>query len=508
VPRPPALAGPSPSPIISTQDPRVVATTAFSTEVQPGDVLVGKYRVERVLGAGGMGVVVEATHLLLSERVALKFLLPHALGDEAANARFLREAQAAARIKSNHVARVTDVGELRTGSPYIVMEFLEGQSLDELFEADGRLEVELACELTLQACEGLAAAHAVGVIHRDVKPSNLFVTKANDGSTQLKVLDFGISKVLQPANSLIDQLTQTQVTMGSPLFMSPEQMRSSRGVDARSDVWSLGIVLYEALTGRSPFDADSLPQLCAMVLEGECTPISELLPQLPPQLAEAIMRCLCTAPDDRFQNVAEMAQALAPFGGPEGSARAARCQRILHGQSQDSLAPAKGSSQSPTLNSEPALPTKTGTTFERTAPPSSGRQLPLVPLIAGAVAVITTTVAWWVMRQPSMSTDALTVPAGPSVAGMTATPTAPVAAAAATTLPPPVAAPSVAEPAATESMPSSLVKPATSRQPATRTAPLAATAAGRPTTGLATKPVAPRSPAPTVPADDPFAARK
>jgi serine/threonine-protein kinase len=202
------------------------------TPVQEGEVLAGKYRVERVLGVGGMGVVVSALHLQLDERVALKFLLPEALANPEAVARFAREARAAVKIKSVHVARVSDVGTLETGAPYMVMEFLHGQDLSAVLRDRGPLPYPDAVEFVLQACEALSEAHALGIVHRDLKPANLFLITAADGSPCVKVLDFGISKLTSPSASDPDYaMTKTQAVMGSPLYMSPEQMTSSRGVD-------------------------------------------------------------------------------------------------------------------------------------------------------------------------------------------------------------------------------------------------------------------------------------
>jgi serine/threonine-protein kinase len=237
------------------------------TPVQEGEVLAGKYRVERVLGVGGMGVVVAALHIGLDERVAIKFLLPEALGNPEAVARFAREARAAVKIKSLHVARVSDVGVLETGAPYMVMEFLQGQDLSQRVRDHGPLSIQEAVDFILQACEAIAEAHALGMVHRDLKPANLFLTRMADGSPCVKVLDFGISKVTSPSSSGQDfGMTKTQAVMGSPLYMSPEQMASSRDVDGRTDIWALGTILYELLTGRVPFLGDTMPQLCAMIL--------------------------------------------------------------------------------------------------------------------------------------------------------------------------------------------------------------------------------------------------
>ena len=232
--------------------------------VSPGDVLAGKYRVERVIGAGGMGVVVQATHLELDERVAMKFLLPHAIENAEAATRFVREARAAVKIKSEHVARVTDVGRLENGAPYIVMEFLQGSDLAAVLQ-NGPLSIEDAVDFVLQASDAMAEAHAANIVHRDLKPSNLFMSLRSDGTPLIKVLDFGISKVNVPDTSDAG-LTRTTAIMGSPFYMSPEQMRSSKDVDHRTDIWALGVILYELLTGTQPFNGETLPQLVLVFL--------------------------------------------------------------------------------------------------------------------------------------------------------------------------------------------------------------------------------------------------
>ena len=239
----------------------------MSTEVHEGQILAGKFRIERVLGRGGMGIVVAATHLQLDERVALKFLLPEALINPEAVERFAREARAAVKIKSEHVARVSDVGTLESGSPYMVMEYLHGEDLAGWVRRNGAMPMADAIEFLLQACEAIAEAHALGIVHRDLKPANLFVTRRVDGSPCIKVLDFGISKVTVPGAAPEFGMTKTSTVMGSPLYMSPEQMSSSRDVDLRTDIWALGVILYESLTGRVPFEAETMPQLCGMILQ-------------------------------------------------------------------------------------------------------------------------------------------------------------------------------------------------------------------------------------------------
>jgi serine/threonine-protein kinase len=287
--------------------------------VQPGQVLDGKFRVDRVLGEGGMGVVVAATHVALGQRVAIKFMLPRALASADNVARFEREAKAVVRLRSEHVARVHDVGRLQTGAPYIVMEFLEGYDLDQLLESSGALSIENAVDYVLQACEAIAEAHSLGIVHRDLKPTNLFLTTRVTGKPLIKVLDFGISK----SNAGDDlSLTSTSQIMGSPNYMSPEQLRSARNVDSRTDIWALGAILYELLTRQVPFVADSVTQLTAMVVTEAPRPILELRPEIPAALASAVMKCLEKKREERFQSVSEFAKAIAPFASVEGAMKA------------------------------------------------------------------------------------------------------------------------------------------------------------------------------------------
>ena len=253
---------------------------AASPGVAAGDVLAGKYRVERVLGQGGMGVVVAAHHLQLDEKVALKFLLPEALGNPEALARFEREARAAVKIKSEHVARVSDVGRLDSGAPYMVMEYLEGGDLQAWLIERGPMPVEQAVEFVLQACEAIAEAHALGIVHRDLKPANLFCVRRADGLLSVKVLDFGISKVTAPGAG-DSSMTRTSAVMGSPLYMSPEQIQSSKRVDARSDVWSLGVILYQLVSGQTPFDAEEVMELAVKIATGEPARLQAARPDVP-----------------------------------------------------------------------------------------------------------------------------------------------------------------------------------------------------------------------------------
>jgi serine/threonine-protein kinase len=297
--------------------------------VQPGEILAGKYRVERVLGQGGMGIVVAAHHIHLDEKVALKFLLPDALRSPEAVGRFLREARAAVRIKCEHVARVSDVGTLPSGAPYMVMEYLEGGDLAAWLEQRGPLPIEQAVEFVLQACVAVADAHALGIVHRDLKPANLFCVRRSDGQLSIKVLDFGISKVTEPAGAAPMALTKTTALMGSPLYMSPEQMRSSRDVDARADIWSLGVILYELVTGRATFLADTVTELAIRVASEPPPPMRPLRPEVSPALEAVIFKCLEKDRERRYRNVGELATALLPMAPKRAKASVDRISGIV-----------------------------------------------------------------------------------------------------------------------------------------------------------------------------------
>src|SRR5579872_1339646 len=282
--------------------------------LREGDVLAGKYRVERVLGSGGMGFVVAAHHLGLDTRVAIKLLLPDLVAQEQVVARFSREARAAARIANDHVARVFDVGQLDDGVPYMVMEFLEGADLSNWLHRRGPLPIEQAVDFVLQACEAVAEAHRAGIVHRDLKPANLFCVERPDGSLFIKVLDFGISKVSTGTHSSLS-MTSSAAIMGTPFYMSPEQMDSARVVDGRTDIWALGIVLYELLTGLRPFGGQTLPEVCVNIATRPAPPIRGQRPDVPSGLEAVILKCLEKSRSDRFSTIGELTTALAAFGG-------------------------------------------------------------------------------------------------------------------------------------------------------------------------------------------------
>lgn len=276
---------------------------------RPGAVIDGRYRVERPLGTGGMGAVVAATHLELRQEVAIKVLLPTVAKSEEANARFLREGRAAARLTSPYAAKVFDTGRLPSGEPYLVMELLAGRDLRSHMATTARVSLEQAAEWVLQAAHALGEAHRLHVIHRDVKPANLFLAETSAG-TIVKVLDFGVSK---QADDGASDLTNTAAILGTPRYMAPEQMRSARLADQRCDVWSLGVVLYELTTGEAPFRGDSVTALCFDVMERTPIPPSHHCPELPPAFDAFMARCLAKDPDERFPTMEELAESLRAF---------------------------------------------------------------------------------------------------------------------------------------------------------------------------------------------------
>lgn len=277
-----------------------------------GQVLDGKYRVEAELGEGGMGVVVAARNLERDQQVAIKVLRGQA--STIWRKRFLREARAASRIDNEHVARVFDVARLDDGTLYMVMELLKGRDLSDIVHEEGALSVEDTVRYGLQACAALEAAHAVGIVHRDVKPANLFLTRRDDDSPCIKLLDFGISKEAGAETMIVPgSLTGTHAVLGSPQFMSPEQLVSSRDVDARTDIWSLGATLFELLTCVPPFPQESLAELYSAILRDPPLSLREHRPDVPPDLETIILGCLEKDPKVRIQSAGDLAALLAPF---------------------------------------------------------------------------------------------------------------------------------------------------------------------------------------------------
>jgi serine/threonine-protein kinase len=298
--------------------------------VEIGEVLAGKYRVDKILGEGGMGVVVAATDTQLERQVAIKFLLPQFSAHAEAAPRFMREARAAVKIQSEHIARVIDVNTMPNGSPYMVMEMLHGADLAHVLSDQGPLPMQEAVLYVIEACDAIAEAHSHGIVHRDLKPANLFLAQMPDGTNRIKVLDFGISKSTITAGTSVDQsLTRTSSMMGSPLYMSPEQMKSTRDVDARTDIWALGVILYELLTGTLPFSGQSIPELSAKILLEPPTPLHVHRPDLPEELERIVMRALEKDLAARYPSASEFAIDLVQFGPRKARTNVERITKLL-----------------------------------------------------------------------------------------------------------------------------------------------------------------------------------
>jgi serine/threonine-protein kinase len=299
-----------------------------------GDIIAGKYRIERVLGAGGMGMVVAAKHLRLGEQVAIKFPLARLEEHRDVVERLEREGRAAMRIRSEHVAKVYDVGTLPTGQPYLVMEYLVGRDLGAVVAKRGPLPLEEAVEYVLQAIEALAEAHAHGIIHRDLKPSNLFLSRRADQSPFVKVIDFGISKLTTTETTL----TGSFGAIGSPAYMAPEQMRSTRSIDVRCDIWGLGATLYALVTGVPPFRGASIVEIHESILEGPPL-LRAKCPDAPTAVEAILIRCMQKAPADRYADVGELATALAEFAPEHARVSAIRANRTLRAAAEGALLP-------------------------------------------------------------------------------------------------------------------------------------------------------------------------
>ncbi len=310
--------------------------------VEVGDILADKYRVERVLGIGGMGAVVAARHEDLGELRALKFMLPRVSANAEAVRRFMREARAVARLKSHYVANVYDIGRLEGGEPYMVMEYLEGKDLKALLADDGPLPIDVAVDYTMQMLAGLAEAHACGIIHRDLKPPNLFVTRGADGLPAVKILDFGVSKLI--GDQAAKDMTTTEAMLGSPHYMSPEQMECTRDVDSRTDIWSLGVLLYEMLCGQVPFDAPAITALSLKVVRDEPERPCSHRPEIPSELEAIVLRCLEKIAADRYPTVPELAEELAAYGSDRSRALVDHIRRI-HDASTPGFVPPSGAGE-------------------------------------------------------------------------------------------------------------------------------------------------------------------
>ncbi|HVJ89516.1 MAG TPA: serine/threonine-protein kinase [Labilithrix sp.] len=336
--------------------------------VSIGEIVAGKYRVERVLGVGGMAFVLSATHIELGEQFALKFLNEQFLRERTIIERFTQEAKAACRIRSEHVARVHDVG-MHEGAPFLVMEHLMGRDLANVVAGSGALRIEDAVEYTMQACEALAVAHRHGIVHRDIKPENLFLVE-HEGLPRVKVLDFGISKSM-PCDAAPSSKLTGELTLGTPCYMAPEQIRAASSADARSDLWSLGVVLYELLAGTEAFRAPSVTEVCAAVLEREPEPLERLRPDVPRELAEVVARCLEKDPERRFRDVSELAVALLPFAPSRALVCAERACSIMTCAASPSSSDPRVSSVRPSKPMPSSIPSRlvsVGMTLSSEAP--------------------------------------------------------------------------------------------------------------------------------------------
>ena len=383
-------------------------------EFEIGAVLDGRFEVLRLIGQGAMGIVLEAKHLGLRQRVALKILRPDVVASPGVAARFVREAHAAARLKSEHVVRIMDVGKLASGVPYIVMERLEGADLSRRLLERRRLGFDEVADYLFQTLEALAEAHRVGVIHRDLKPANLFVAKLPGHSHCIKVLDFGISKLSALGATTETEITAARTVLGSPLYMSPEQLEDARTVEPGSDIWSLGVIAYELLTGSPPFQADTLKEFVEMVKKGEFAPLAEQCPHAPPEFLNVIERCLEPNPERRFISAKAVTVALAPWANtPE---RMVSIERILHVRSSRPPKPSESSRPPPRVPEDRTIVEQQRRDSQ---PREETEPTPRVALLAaGALLAGVCTLAWLATRGDPESKPAAP-PAGAHSLGST-----------------------------------------------------------------------------------------
>lgn len=436
-----------------------------------GDVVEGKYEILEILGAGGMGVVVAARHNRLDERVAIKFLKPRAEGAIEAQERFLREARACAKIKSEHVVRVMDCSVLPSGAPYILMEHLEGT---DLAQHPRPIAVEDVVDWVLQACEAVAEAHALGFVHRDLKPSNLFLTRRGDGSACVKVLDFGISKVMPEVSGTDPSLTDTQSVFGSPAYMSPEQVRSAKRADPRSDIWALGVILYELLTGELPFRGETSSGTLAAIVADTPHPPGSLRRDVSAELGAAILHCLEKDPSARFQNLGELARALAPHGGASAAQSLERIQKLGVPRAASSSPSGLSSQRTPAPSRAGVATVVNGAAtidpVETRSPSARRSRAPLAALGVVVVALIGAG-AVWALRSPAAPSSPVAGSSGGRVvtdAPATASASSAGAAASAVVSAPPAISLATSSASPTASVVVQGRRPAVPRPPATR----------------------------------------
>ena len=270
-----------------------------------GQTLAGKYRIEKLIKTGGMGSVYRGKHVLMDKTVAIKVLRPALAGDDAVVARFSREAKAASKISHPHAVSVTDFGEAENGVVFLVMEYLDGRTLKDVIAAEGPLQVERAANIVRQVAGALDAAHSQGVIHRDLKSENIMLVR-HDGDEWAKVLDFGIAKIRQPQGSAESDITHANLVVGTPQYMSPEQCAQSGALDARSDVYSLGIILYEMLAGRVPFAGESATVIMMKQVQDPAPSVLSARSDLPEAVDAVIKKALAKQPIDRYQSAGDL----------------------------------------------------------------------------------------------------------------------------------------------------------------------------------------------------------
>jgi len=390
-----------------------------SLPLDEGTVVAGKLRIVRLLGMGGMGAVYEVEHAFTKHRRALKLLHPEMLEHPMVVARFLREASAAGHIGNAHIVETFDAGTLEGGEPYIVMEMLEGETLASRLEREQRLPVGELADLVRQACDGVQAAHAAGIVHRDLKPENLFVVQ-RDGKPFVKVLDFGISKfdrsLVSGGGRDANASTKEGSSLGTPYYMSPEQVDGDKDLDARTDVYALGVILYECASGQRPYVAEALPKLAVLIHVGKPERLSGLRPELPRAFVDVVHKAMARDKGERFQTAAELGSALAPFGRealdatmPEltgvrgGSSRPPPAVRATSeppatGASSEPPSPGAGAARGAAAVARPSGKTMGGSSLsvarEKPRATGGGRVVALVAigaLVLGATAVVMTT---------------------------------------------------------------------------------------------------------------------
>ncbi|WP_437642242.1 serine/threonine-protein kinase [Sorangium sp. So ce854] len=389
---------------------------------QPGELIAAKYRVERVVAIGGMGVVLAARNEDLDQQVAIKILRQDALANQEAVARFLREARTAARLQGEHVARVFDVGTTEGGVPFMVMEFLTGLDLQQVIDTHGPLPIQDAVDYVLQALEAVAEAHAAGVVHRDIKPSNLFLAEHADGTRHIKVLDFGISKGQGLDSPAEPGLTSTKQVMGSPGYMSPEQMMAPRTVDGRADVWSVGVLLYTLVTGEQPFQGETVAAVMANILHQPVPRLRDKRSDAPASLERIVARCLERDVSARYANVAKLAQALEPLGSSFAKLSASRIQSAIGAASPagQTLLNSRAAEDSDRLS---------GASWTHTSSRRRSRRKLLVAAGAAALLAAAIGAGVWLIGGPRVAPEARSAAAGrePAGAGADAVASAPAA---------------------------------------------------------------------------------